>query len=485
MHAIKGGWVGQTFALAKCNESGGRKSRIRRSKEERKEMVESFIKKYQSLNSGNFPSLNLTHKEVGGSFYTVREIVREIIQENRVLGPGKSLLGLQNADQLLEQHPLGTISTGPRIPDSISPNGTAVVSDHGQHIIEESETISIGTCTEPQLLGFESEQMINGSLVTTENEESDKPKVEVIQLNELLETEETGREVPSSRAKVIQVEDVVAPQQLGFDSGGRVTKENEKSDEPKVEVIQLNDVSETEETSKEVEASSAKVTQLEDVIVETFPLRPFPESAEKSDESSTEVKPFDETFKETDMERVQLESGKNIYHIDEITGSTSSSLVAYEEVEAMVSPILEGNSGLGTEKALRDPVLESSSSSSTRQGIANDTHEILVEAILYQPDEAVAETNDLKAQIVGQAKSSDGASTRTSSGKLVTHEVDRESKADVQHRYNLPKGNNPQLDRINLGSWDGASKSPVEAETNPFWAIFKGFVTAFVKFWSE
>lgn len=45
MHAIKGGWVGQTFALAKCNESGGKKTRIRRSKEERKEMVESFIKK--------------------------------------------------------------------------------------------------------------------------------------------------------------------------------------------------------------------------------------------------------------------------------------------------------------------------------------------------------------------------------------------------------------------------------------------------------
>lgn len=46
MHATKGGWLSrQTYALAKSNESGGRKSRIRRSKEERKEMVESFIKK--------------------------------------------------------------------------------------------------------------------------------------------------------------------------------------------------------------------------------------------------------------------------------------------------------------------------------------------------------------------------------------------------------------------------------------------------------
>lgn len=45
MHGTKVGWVGQTFALAKSNDSGGRKSRIRRSKEERKSMVESFIKK--------------------------------------------------------------------------------------------------------------------------------------------------------------------------------------------------------------------------------------------------------------------------------------------------------------------------------------------------------------------------------------------------------------------------------------------------------
>lgn len=45
MYTMKGGWVGQTFALARGNESEGRKSRIRRSKEERKAMVESFIKK--------------------------------------------------------------------------------------------------------------------------------------------------------------------------------------------------------------------------------------------------------------------------------------------------------------------------------------------------------------------------------------------------------------------------------------------------------
>lgn len=43
MHALKVTWSGQAFALAKCNDSQGRKSRVRRSKEERRTMVESFI----------------------------------------------------------------------------------------------------------------------------------------------------------------------------------------------------------------------------------------------------------------------------------------------------------------------------------------------------------------------------------------------------------------------------------------------------------
>ncbi|MQL87364.1 hypothetical protein Taro_019920, partial [Colocasia esculenta] len=88
MQVGKVSWVGQTFALSRCSDSQGKKSRSRRTKEERRKMVESFIHRYRDSNKGNFPSLNLTHKEVGGSFYTVREIVREIIQANKVLRPG-------------------------------------------------------------------------------------------------------------------------------------------------------------------------------------------------------------------------------------------------------------------------------------------------------------------------------------------------------------------------------------------------------------
>ena len=73
-----------------------------------------LVSRYQELNNGNFPSLNLTHKEVGGSFYTVREIVRDVIQENRVLGPAKFTLEELNTDQFFEQNPLGSIARNPQ-----------------------------------------------------------------------------------------------------------------------------------------------------------------------------------------------------------------------------------------------------------------------------------------------------------------------------------------------------------------------------------
>uniref|UniRef100_A0A1D1XS14 Chaperonin n=1 Tax=Anthurium amnicola TaxID=1678845 RepID=A0A1D1XS14_9ARAE len=104
MQVGKVSWVGQTFALARCGDSQGKKPRNRRTKEERRKMVESFIKRYRDSNKGNFPSLNLTHKEVGGSFYIVREIVREIIQENKVLRPGSLNSQAFNLEDCSEQH---------------------------------------------------------------------------------------------------------------------------------------------------------------------------------------------------------------------------------------------------------------------------------------------------------------------------------------------------------------------------------------------
>ncbi|KAF0888210.1 hypothetical protein E2562_013665 [Oryza meyeriana var. granulata] len=87
--AWDGGTAGRLkgFGVVRCCVQE-KKPRVRKTKEERREMVESFVSTYRVSNDGKFPSVNLTHKEVGGSYYIVREIMRDIIQENRVLGPG-------------------------------------------------------------------------------------------------------------------------------------------------------------------------------------------------------------------------------------------------------------------------------------------------------------------------------------------------------------------------------------------------------------
>lgn len=60
--------------------------------------------------------MNLTQKEVGGSFYTVREIFREIIQENRVLGSAKLTPQEKKSDgQFSEKYTLGSIVAEPQI----------------------------------------------------------------------------------------------------------------------------------------------------------------------------------------------------------------------------------------------------------------------------------------------------------------------------------------------------------------------------------
>ncbi|KAJ6832083.1 uncharacterized protein M6B38_345470 [Iris pallida] len=134
MQAVCNGGTGKAFALSRCSASREKKPRSRRTKEERKTMVESFIKTYRDLNNGKFPSFSLTHKEVGGSFYIVREIMREIIQDNRVLGPGNINSKVLNLEDCCEEHAVEYIST-----DS---SGHLSIATLNQPTVEEQEIIS-------------------------------------------------------------------------------------------------------------------------------------------------------------------------------------------------------------------------------------------------------------------------------------------------------------------------------------------------------
>ncbi|KAJ6323069.1 hypothetical protein OIU77_012824 [Salix suchowensis] len=421
MHAVKGGWVGQTFALAKCNDSGGKKSWIRRSKEERKGMVESFIKTYQNLNNGNFPSLNLTHKEVGGSFYTVREIVREIIQENRVLGSGKLSLEEQHNDHFVEQYPLGTISTEPQTSLSTSPIGIPVPDQH------------------------------------------DEGSSEVHLFSELL----------------------VKPEQQGFNNGNHVIVMNEEADRPEAVEVQETEPQEIEKRMEEVAASDSEVTQVADVMVEAFLLPPVTKPAENLNGNSSNVRVINGTCEEKTVEKVLLEPehdpGNGISLPDRITSSNDSSLGDDKEVEKSVVQLLEQGSDLVREQAVEnfaDLAIASSLASVTKESILQD-------AKADMDVKTIAETKVASAQNAMQTKSLDDNYVTVSSSLSIAKEIEIEDKVVVINSRASQKGSNPTLNRINLESWGAASKNQPEPETNPLWAFIKSFLAAFVRFWSE
>ncbi|KAB2595057.1 hypothetical protein D8674_030507 [Pyrus ussuriensis x Pyrus communis] len=493
MHSVKGSWVGQTFALAKNNESEGRRSRIRRSKEERKAMVESFIKKYQKLNNGSFPSLNLTHKEVGGSFYTVREIVRDIIQENRVLGPAKFTVEEQTVDQFWEHNPLGTIAAEPQNSLSVSSNESQFVTNKNQGAIEELVFASDGHLVRPESQMFENGRMINATQVEVNDREFNELKSTELEVNGPVEIE-----------KHVAVESIVSnghctePEYLSFGSGqingSEVDMKVKEREEQTYTELQTVEPLEAKKNGEEVLATSRpKVTPIAaDVMVETFPLKPVTRKPESLDGSLQVV--ADLTKSTEDKGTRAMESAC----VDSSPVDTLSSMKGMDDnVEINLSSPLVENKSSPVDEALGhaiDPSLESSNSSTFNEGIVHETgstdlsvkspHKDVPTSEIFEQSQLTEGSKADKAPDSLHAKNING--TSGSSELLKTKEVlVVEDEVDVQTSGSLMKGSKPTLDRINLESWEGASKKSKRPEGNPLWDVFKAFLDAFVKFWSE
>ncbi|KAJ0103600.1 hypothetical protein Patl1_05987 [Pistacia atlantica] len=448
MHAIKGGWVGQTFALAKGNESGGRKSRVRRSKEERKTMVESFIKNYQSSNNGNFPSLTLTHKEVGGSFYTVREIVREIIQENRVLGPAQFSPDELSTNQFDEQYPLGSISKEPQASLNITSKGSHFIPNHDQGTSKEPVAISGGLCSEHEKQRFENEGVLNGGQVVMEIEESAK------RISEELQTSNGSHFIPNH-------DQGVSKEPVAISDGLCSEHEKQRLNNGS---LQTSKPLEVEEGVEKLAAARATVTPISaEVVVETFPLRSVPKTAESSGERS-DAENLTETLEENEIEKLDLDSGNGSAPLDQINSSERKG-------ESPAGIVLDKNSNLVDKE-----VIENSADSQVKSSNFSTTGCTVPNTLV---NKEVEEINAANGKIPSGTYSSSRVESRTPKGIVF------ENKADVQCKESLEKGSNPKLDRIRIESWDEASRNSAARETNPILVAFKSFINAFIKFWSE
>lgn len=275
--------------------------------------------RYQKSNDGNFPSLNLTHKEVGGSFYTVREIVREIIQENRVLGPAKLTPEEQHMVELSEQYPLGSISLEPQVHLSSSVE-TDSVPDHYQIRSEELVLDSSRKYTGSEHHIFDNGRIINGSHMEKKNEESDIP--------------------------------IYAELEVAETSGAKNT------------------------VLEEVEVTAAKVTDIAaDVVVETFPLRSFTKPSYSLDGELGEASIMTGILEEKETEKVETETGKSSVLDGKNSVEDPFGLVDEKAVTSPGGSLLEMNSGLIDEEAVKnvaDPLLESSNITSINKDVVHD-----------------------------------------------------------------------------------------------------------------
>lgn len=138
MQGVKTSWVGRSFALAAPSDSRGHKKGGRRkTREERHTMIKSFVEKYKTSNKGDFPSISLTHKEVGGSYYTVREIMRELKQEHKSFDSLGTDLDVTEPERQVIRHSVQPLSISGEISMLISSSSSQVVeSNHSLDPIE-------------------------------------------------------------------------------------------------------------------------------------------------------------------------------------------------------------------------------------------------------------------------------------------------------------------------------------------------------------
>ncbi|KAL3323740.1 hypothetical protein AABB24_038081 [Solanum stoloniferum] len=513
MHTIKGGWVGQTFALATCNDSGGRKTRIRRSKEERKSMVETFIKKYQKSNDGNFPSLNLTHKEVGGSFYTVRELVREIIQENRVLGPAKLSPEEQNNIMFAEEYPLGSISTElqslslsgeTHVMSSYAPNhymGKCEEADFGvnRHLdMDEVMVADDGLQTSTSDVSERIEQSDESYIIDSESDHQ-KNKDEVLHFSgvdhELLNEQMTGDSERTEENEISGKSDLVntlsfkhqntSAQVLdsteiisesvnvsllsGVDASLPTVKNDETYGKPIFTKLVVGENLDVEGGLNELEASKAGMPlKTSELLVEKFPLRPISKKIDDLDSGLNETTSVAKTLEETKHEH------------DRIASLEKAAEPVNGPVDVMIAdPTTEKSSKLLNEKTeakAGEASLEILSSS--EEGVAIATNVGVKAASTLS--ETVNASSPRPNETVGSSRAS-GTSKKPAADEL----IEDKSKGSIQHGSSHQKGVNPPLDRIHLETWKDNSTKSGERETNPFLALLKACVTAFVKFWTE
>ncbi|KAL1295022.1 hypothetical protein AAHE18_19G181700 [Arachis hypogaea] len=392
---------------------------------------------YQESNNGNFPSLNLTHKEVGGSFYTVREIVRDIIQENRVLGPAKFALQELTSDHFYELNPLGSIATDPQ---------SVLAASSSKVHLEESNIIDT---TDKKLCASDEYH------TRAEHREVDNGQVINVSQVDIINKETIESTVVSDGSHGGFEHQVVDKNHIT--EGSQVDEADNGVGESTVVSGEPYDGAEHQIVDKEKVINGSQVDMTK---------KGFKVLGELRDSSNSP---------ENNIEVLELEGHQEGSELNGIETPKTTSLVD-EKIEDGVKNHLLNNTVQDEVKSLGGTLVESTEQSTHQETFSRESE------VCTEPQVQVSHHNTT-SEAINQNQLVDGAkkSQLSEEGlqKVNKLKVDGEIAGNSQGRSNTT------LDRINLESWDGTPKNSAKQETNPLVAIFKAIVDAFVKLWSE
>ncbi|KAL9143769.1 hypothetical protein ABFS82_14G255500 [Erythranthe guttata] len=139
MHGSHIKWSGRSYAAsAPSNTMEVKKSRRRVSKDERRYMVEKYFNKYVEMNAGKFPTVSDAVKDVGGSYYYVRQILQELIYNSK-------MSSMSTKDALVEKETLNKdeisanfaeVSRTSKVREIVSPSSKVESTDPGSETYE-------------------------------------------------------------------------------------------------------------------------------------------------------------------------------------------------------------------------------------------------------------------------------------------------------------------------------------------------------------
>ncbi|KAL0303479.1 UNVERIFIED_CONTAM: hypothetical protein Sradi_6216000 [Sesamum radiatum] len=436
----------------------------------------------------------------------------ERLFKKRVLAPPKVSLEQHDHSSFLEQHPLGSLSLEPQIDLSDSernhmvtntlPNKYQIMSEENissssvqfsgsypselddEQIIEGGSKVAekdggsdrtsknhnepnhyqdtsmeevsnfMEQLPKPKIDKFENEKIVNGVKVSEENSHSDELLIKNVDCQHdndsaLLSSQEVNG--PGSQR--------IGNEQYHNEHEHTVDKTQEFGQRIFKESAVMEILDGEKYGNQDVEASHAVKSHMNsDVVVETFPLRPVPRTIHDINGEDGNLHKSAGTIADTVIQ------DERISYVQ-----SSSDPVNEKDEQKLSDPIVELNDKFKDEKAVlnvQDSSLECSK------------HSTASEASLLD----VGDVTDL------QSKDSLPVGTEASSSTqpLISEgptAVGR--KSSDQEKSSSPKGPNSTLDRINLETWERASKKSTQPGSNPLLALMKAIISSFLKFWTE